>query len=144
MNTKRIFLFALLFAVIAAGTAFAQYSFLSEAQAYALGVFQGYSNGAFSSPFTDSARAAAWRAGYADGTSAQSRAPSYASLSQQNYAALFPNRNAQPRTEFESKRLGISWSPIFKYKSTEYILGPDGVYEYQETSFGVKATLVYK
>jgi hypothetical protein len=145
MNVKRIGLSVMLITLVAAGTLFAQqYNLLTEAQAYALGLIQGYSGGSISSPFTDSARATAWRSGYSDGTTAQSLAPSYYSLSQQNYASLFPNRTTQPGTAFERKRLGIQWSPIFKYKSTEYILGPDGVYEYQETAFGVKATLVYK
>ena len=144
MNSKRIGLFMLLITLVATGTAFAQYNLLTEAQAYALGLYQGYSDGAFSSPFTDTARAAAWRSGYADGMAALSRIPSYDSLSQIDYTSLFPNITVQPRTEFERKRLGIEWSPIFKYKSTEYFMGPDGIYEYQETAFGIKAVLVYR
>ena len=141
---KKTFLLLLLILLAASGTVFAQASFVTEEQAYCYGVYAGYCNTTFTSPFSDAERTAAWRKGYSDGQAANTQSIiSYSySVSPQDYASLFPNRNNPPASVYSKKRSGITWSPILKYKSKEYILGPDGVYNYVETVLGLRVTLV--
>jgi hypothetical protein len=54
--------------------------------------------------------------------------------------SLFPNRITMPRTAFEQNRQGITWSPIFRFRSKQYILSPVGVHEFIETAFGLNVS----
>jgi hypothetical protein len=144
MNVKRMCLF-LAFVIAVTGLAFAQNLIISEGEAYCWGLYTGYINGSLTSPFTDSNLTAAWRTGYRDGIAAATQNPSFYSykLSPSEYLHEFSNMG-RLTSDFSEKRLGISWSPIFKYKSKEYVLGPNGVYEYEETAFGLELKLIRK
>ena len=144
MNVKKIALLVLLISVLATGLVFAQINIITEESAYAHGLYAGYTTSSIVSPFSDPVLTSAWRRGYLDGQNASSQQSVQYSISASDYASLFPARNNAPTSSFSQRRLGISWSPIFKFNSKEYIFGPDGVYEYTETALGLRATLVIR